>query len=159
MSASPTLNIESAVDAVLGVESQMYVTMRIDRQLFGIPVRNVRDVLRQQKITSIPLSSSEIAGSLNLRGRIVTVINLRRRLNLTEIKDDEKGMFVVVEHKGELFSLIVDSVGEVMTVPNHAIEKSPTNLGGAWREVTTGVYKLSGELLVIIDVQTMLTMN
>jgi purine-binding chemotaxis protein CheW len=142
---------------MLDTETHMYVTMRIDQQLFGIPVKNVRDVLRQQKITSIPLSAPEVAGSLNLRGRIVTVINLRRRLRLVEKEIDEKSMFVVVEYKGELFSLMVDSVGEVMTVPSHAIEKSPANLGGAWKEVTTGIYKLSGELLVIIDVQSMLT--
>ncbi len=163
MSASSNvIPIETSANAavlhgMLDTETHMYVTMRIDQQLFGIPVKNVRDVLRQQKITSIPLSAPEVAGSLNLRGRIVTVINLRRRLRLVEKEIDEKSMFVVVEYKGELFSLMVDSVGEVMTVPSHAIEKSPANLGGAWKEVTTGIYKLSGELLVIIDVQSMLT--
>ncbi len=153
-SVNPSLDYNAA-DA----ENYMYVTMRIDQQLFGIPVKNVRDVLRQQKITCIPLSAPEVAGSLNLRGRIVTVINLRRRLRLVEKESDDKSMFVVVEHKGELFSLMVDSVGEVMTVPSHAIERSPANLGGAWKEVTTGIYKLSGELLVIIDVQSMLTIQ
>lgn len=147
----------AAVLGMLDTESHMYVTMRVEQQLFGIPVKNVRDVLRQQKVTSIPLSAPEVAGSLNLRGRIVTVINLRRRLRLTEKENDDKSMFVVVEYRGELFSLMVDSVGEVMTVPGHSIEKSPANLGGAWKEVTTGIYKLSGELLVIIDVQSLLT--
>lgn len=152
-------NAANAVIGMLDTENHMYVTMRIDNQLFGIPVKNVRDVLRHQKITCIPLSAPEVAGSLNLRGRIVTVINLRRRLRLVEKENDEKSMFVVVEYKGELFSLMVDSVGEVMTVPGHSIEKAPTNLGGAWKEVTTGIYKLSGELLVIIDVQSMLTIT
>jgi purine-binding chemotaxis protein CheW len=151
-------NAANAVLGMLDTESHMYVTMRIDNQLFGIPVKNVRDVLRHQKITCIPLSASEVAGSLNLRGRIVTVINLRRRLRLVEKENEDKSMFVVVEHKGELFSLVVDSVGEVMTVPGHMIEKSPANLGGAWKEVTTGIYKLSGELLVIMDVEAMLTL-
>ncbi len=160
--SSNVISIEASANSavlhgMLDTETHMYVTMRIDQQLFGIPVKNVRDVLRQQKITAIPLSAPEVAGSLNLRGRIVTVINLRRRLRLVEKEIDEKSMFVVVEYKGELFSLMVDSVGEVMTVPSHAIEKSPANLGGAWKEVTTGIYKLSGELLVIIDVQSMLT--
>ena len=148
-----------AIHGMLDVENHMYVTMRIEDQLFGIPVKNVRDVLRRQKITEIPLSATEVSGSLNLRGRIVTVINLRRRLRLTETENDDKGMFVVVEYKGELFSLMVDSVGEVMTVPSHAIEKTPANLGGAWKEVTTGIYKMSGELLVIIDVQSLLTLH
>lgn len=161
MNASPHVSDSAGIghnsgNIMFDSEQHMYVTMRIDQQLFGIPVKNVRDVLRHQKITNIPLSASEVSGSLNLRGRIVTVINLRRRLRLKERENDDKSMFVVVEHKGELYSLVVDSVGEVMTVPGSAIEKSPANLGGAWKEVTTGIFKLSGELLVIIDVQSML---
>jgi purine-binding chemotaxis protein CheW len=160
MNTSPHVSADSNISPNGGIifdsEQHMYVTMRIDQQLFGIPVKNVRDVLRHQKITNIPLSATEVSGSLNLRGRIVTVINLRRRLRLKERENDDKSMFVVVEHKGELYSLVVDSVGEVMTVPGNAIEKSPANLGGAWKEVTTGIFKLSGELLVIIDVQSML---
>jgi len=153
MNSAPQISEYSVIDA----DSQMYVTMRVDNQLFGIPVVNVRDVLRQQKITEIPLSAPEIAGSLNLRGRIVTVINLRRRLRLSECENDGKSMFVVVEHKGELYSLMVDSVSEVMTVSDRNIEKSPTNLGGAWKEVTTGIFKLSSELLVIMDIEKVLT--
>jgi purine-binding chemotaxis protein CheW len=153
MNAAPKISEHNLIDA----DSQMYVTMRVDNQLFGIPVVNVRDVLRQQKITEIPLSAPEIAGSLNLRGRIVTVINLRRRLRLSERKNDEKSMFVVVEYRSELYSLMVDSVSEVMTVSDRNIDKSPTNLGGAWKDVTTGIFKLSGELLVIMDVQKLLT--
>jgi len=153
MNAAPKISEHNLIDA----DSQMYVTMRVDNQLFGIPVVNVRDVLRQQKITEIPLSAPEIAGSLNLRGRIVTVINLRRRLRLSERENDEKSMFVVVEYRSELYSLMVDSVSEVMTVSDRHIEKSPTNLGGAWKDVTTGIFKLSGELLVIMDVQKLLT--
>jgi len=146
----------SADESAKDNASHMFVTMRINKQLFGIPVKNVRDVLRHQKVTPVPLSAPEVAGSLNLRGRIVTVINLHRRLRLPEQEDYSKSMFVVVEHKNELFSLMVDSIGDVMTVPEYSIEKSPANLGGAWKEVTTGIYKLSGELLVIIDVQEML---
>lgn len=153
MNTAPKISEHHLIDA----NSQMYVTMRVDSQLFGILVSNVRDVLRQQKITAIPLSVPEIAGSLNLRGRIVTVINLRRRLRLNERSDDENNMFVVVEHRSELYSLMVDSVGEVMTVSDNSIEKSPTNLGGAWKDVTTGIFKLSGELLVIMDVEKLLT--
>ena len=153
MSVLPQTLEHHAVDAAV----QMYVTMRVDWQLFGIPVTNVRDVLRQQKVTPVPMSAPEIAGSLNLRGRIVTVIDLRRRLNLSERAEDQKSMFVVVEYKGELYSLMVDNVGEVMTVPDASLEKSPSNLGTSWKEVTTGIYKLADELLVIMDVQKVLT--
>ncbi len=137
-------------------ESQMYVTMRIDRQLFGIDVKFVRDVLRQQKVIAIPLAPAEVAGSLNLRGRIVTVINVRRRLRLKEREEGGKNTFVVVELKGELYSLMVDSVGEVLTTPVAMIEKVPANLSGSWKDVASGIYKLDGELLVLIDVQTLL---
>lgn len=140
-------------------DSQMYVTMRIDQQLFGIPVKNVRDVLREQRITPIPLSPKEVAGSLNLRGRIVTVINLRQRLGLTRAESSSGNMFVVVENKNELYSLMVDSVGEVITVESSSVEKPPTNLGSGWKEITTGIYKLSGELLIIIDVQKILALH
>lgn len=153
MSAAPQIVENQVVDAA----AQMYVTMRVDGQLFGIPVKNVRDVLRQQKVTPVPMSAPEVAGSLNLRGRIVTVINLRRRLNLAEREAGEKSMFVVVDYRGELYSLMVDNVGEVMTVPDSSLEKSPTNLGASWKDVTTGIFKLSGELLVIMDVQKVLT--
>jgi purine-binding chemotaxis protein CheW len=142
-----------------GIDSSMFVTMRIDRQLFGISVRHVRDVLRGQSITRIPLSPPEVAGSLNLRGRIVTVMDVRRRLRLPAQESDAKHMFVVVEHKGELYSLMVDSVGDVLTASPAAIEKVPANLNGAWKEVASGIYKMSGELLVIVDVQTLLTLR
>lgn len=139
-------------------DSHMFVTMRVDNQLFGVPVRFVRDVLRSQRITEIPLASAEVSGSLNLRGRIVTVIDLRKRLLLPE-KQVERGMFVVVEHRGELYSLMVDSVGEVMTVAGAAIEKTPANLGDTWKDMASGIFKLDGELLVIMDVETLLTVE
>lgn len=152
---SAALNIieNKAVDA----GENMYVTMRIADQLFGISVVHVRDVLRQQKVTPVPLAPPEVSGSLNLRGRIVTVIDGRRRLGLPELVE-AKSTFVVVERKGELYSLMVDSVGEVLTVPAGAIEKAPANLNGNWKEAASGIYRLEGELLVLIDVEVLLTL-
>jgi purine-binding chemotaxis protein CheW len=156
MSSSMTASNYETVTPL--TDANMFVTMRLGNQLFGVPVRFVRDVLRRQRITAIPLAPNEVAGSLNLRGRIVTVIDLRRRLCLPDTQVDN-GMFVVVEHRNELFSLMVDSVGEVMTVSAGAIEKTPANLGGAWRDVASGIYKLDGELLVIMDVEALLTVQ
>ncbi len=157
MTSSHTLEHDSYDNAL--ADAHMFVTMRVQGQLFGVPVRFVRDVLRRQQITHIPLAPVEVAGSLNLRGRIVTVMDLRKRLCLADNDDAENGMFVVVEHKNELYSLMVDSVGEVMTVAAGAIEKTPANLGSAWKDVSSGIYKLDGELLVIIDVQELLTLQ
>ncbi len=106
-------------------ETQDFVTMLIEGQLFGIPVLTVQDVLGPQKITRIPLAPREVAGSLNLRGRIVTAIDVRLRLGLSRGSDDKKGMSVVVDMGGELYSLMVDSVGEVLSLPSAKFERNP----------------------------------
>lgn len=134
-----------------------YVTVRVHDQLFGIPVSQVQDVLRAQKIYIVPLAPQEIAGSINLRGRIVTVIDLRKRLGLPDFEPNSKVMHVVVESGNELFSLMVDAVGDVLTLSPERLEKTPTNIHGAWREVATGVCRLDSELLLIVDIQAILT--
>jgi len=136
--------------------SRDYVTMTIADQLFGIPVLAVQDVLGPQRITRIPLSPPEVAGALNLRGRIVTAIDVRRRLALPPRAADNPGMSVVVDHKGELYSLIVDAVGEVMSLPSDAFERNPTTLDPRWREVSGGIYRLKGKLLVVLGVSSLL---
>jgi purine-binding chemotaxis protein CheW len=137
-------------------ETQDFVTMLIDGQLFGIPVLTVQDVLGAQKITRIPLAPREVAGSLNLRGRIVTAIDVRLRLDLPPRKPSEKGMSVVVDMGGELYSLMVDSVGEVLSVPAAKFERNPPTLDPKWREFSLGIYRLEGKLLVILDVAKLL---
>ena len=91
-----------------------FVTATIGDQLCGIPVLKVQDVLGPQRITPIPLAPDEVAGSLNLRGRIVTAIDLRARLGLLNRSNGDDEMSIVVEHHGELYSLMVDAVGEVL---------------------------------------------
>ncbi len=137
---------------------ESYVTVRVGGQLIGISVLTVQDVMRQLGIAKVPLSPREIAGLLNLRGRIVTVIDMRVRLNLPAHKlDDKSVMHVVVEYHDELFSLMVDSIGDVLNLPASKIEKVPANLEAHWRDVALGVSRLSGELLIILDVQSLLT--
>lgn len=138
-------------------ETAEYVTMRVGHQMFGISVLTVQDVLRNQKIAHVPLAPKEIAGSMNLRGRIVTAIDIRHRLGIPmEEEATAKKMSVVVEYKGELFSLIVDTVGEVLSLPLAKFETSPANLSPRWREVAEGIYQLKNELLVILDVKHLL---
>jgi len=136
--------------------SQDYVTMTIAEQLFGIPVLQVQDVLGHQKITRIPLAPPEVAGSLNLRGRIVTAIDVRLRLNLLARPKDRPGMSIVVDLRGELYSLMVDSVGEVLSLSNEDFERNPATLDPRWREVSTGIYRLNGQLMVVLDVPRLL---
>lgn len=133
----------------------VYVTLTVGGQLCGIPVLTVRDILGPQAITRIPLAPPEVAGSLNLRGRIVTAIDLRRRLGVAHAASGTS-MSVVVEHQGELYSLLVDNVGEVMRLEAQSREQNPPTLAPEWRSFSTGIFRLSGELLVVLDVAAVL---
>lgn len=133
-----------------------FVTMTVADQLFGIPVLTVQDVLGPQRITRIPLAPPEVAGALNLRGRIVTAIDVRRRLGLSKRDADKSGMNVVVDHKGELYALMVDNVGEVLSLSSDAYERNPATLDPRWREVSAGIYRLKGKLLVVLEVARLL---
>lgn len=143
-------------EEVISGGNQDYVTMTIADQLFGIPVLQVQDVLGHQKITRIPLAPPEVAGSLNLRGRIVTAIDVRLRLSLSARSKDKPGMSIVVDLRGELYSLMVDSVGEVLSLSNEDFERNPATLDPRWREVSTGIYRLNGQLMVVLDVPRLL---
>ena len=133
-----------------------FVTATIGDQLCGIPVLKVQDVLGPQRITPIPLAPNEVAGSLNLRGRIVTAIDLRARLGLTNRSDDDDEMSIVVEHHGELYSLMVDAVGEVLKMSATDFERNPATLDPNWRRFSEGVYRLVEGLLVVLEVDALL---
>jgi purine-binding chemotaxis protein CheW len=144
-------------------EASDFVSVVIDDQLFGIPVLQVRDVLASQRITRVPLAPAEVAGSLNLRGRIVTAIDLRTRLGLPERSAEQTNgktrMSVVVDYGGELYSLLVDSVGEVLSLSEAKFERNPATLDARWREVSGGIYRLDGALLVVLDVTRLLAIS
>lgn len=129
-----------------------FVTMRLQGQLFGIDVQCVRDIFTTERITHIPLAPPEIAGAINLRGRIVTAIDMRERLKLPKRESKEPPMNITVEYEQELYSLRVDSVGEVLTLSSEGFEKNPPTLEEKWKEVSTGVYKLEKELMIVLNV-------
>lgn len=146
----------SVLEAIDGETENDFLTIRIDNQLFGVPVLQVQDVLGIQKVTHIPLAPPEIAGVLNLRGRIVTAIDVRKRLGLDERQNSEDNMSVVVEHEEELYSLIIDEVGDVLNMDSENYESTPATLDPVWREVSQGIFRLESELLVILDVSKLL---
>jgi purine-binding chemotaxis protein CheW len=137
----------------------MFVIMTVRGQLCGIPVLSVRDIIVTQDMTRIPLAPPEIAGSMNLRGRIVTAIDLRRRLNLPPREPGQAGMSVVVDRQGELYSLVVDSVREVIEFDDRQLEPNPPTLAPAWREFSTGIYRLQSELLVVLNTKRVLAIH
>ncbi len=152
---SQELRTINAEDYQLTYQSnqQEFITMKVAGQNFGLSVMAVQDVLRRQRIAHVPLSPRVIAGSLNLRGRIVTAIDMRVRLGLESFENYEEAMNVVVEYRNELYSLLVDSVGEVLSLSMDEFEKAPANLSESWRGLSAGVFKLKDDLLVIFDVE------
>ena len=145
-------------DTATGVDTQVLVTLTVANQLCGIPVLAVRDILGEQVITRIPLAPPEIAGSLNLRGRIVTAIDLRRRLRLPPAPDGQARMSVVAEQGGELYALLVDSVSEVLSLDASLFERNPPTLEKTWAQFSTGIFRLDGRLLAVLDVVRLLAL-
>jgi purine-binding chemotaxis protein CheW len=146
-------------DAVLDEEDRQFVTLTVADHLCGVPVLGVRDILGEQVITRIPLAPEEVAGSLNLRGRIVTAIDLRQRLGLARAPVGTRRMSVVAEHGGELYALLVDQVSEVMRVSASAFERNPPTLSPTWARFSTGIYRLEDRLLVALDVGKLLALG
>jgi len=136
-----------------------YVTATIDRQLFGLPIARVHDVFVPARLTHVPLAPPEVAGVLNLRGRIVTVIDMRRRLGLTEYGGGDGQMAIGLERDGEAYGLLVDSVGEVMRISDSIRVANPVNLDPRLAHVSAGVYRLDGELLIVLNVDRVLAFD
>lgn len=136
-----------------------YVTIWLEGQMCGIPVLEVHDVLSKQLITKIPRSPEAVAGVLNLRGKIVTAIDLRKRLGLKDREDGGEEMNIVVEYQNEPYSLIIDKVGDVLSLSEDAYEKNPVTLELRWQEVSNGIFRLEEELLVILDIEKLLNLG
>jgi len=149
----------AAPTAATGEEAQVLVTLTVADQLCGVPVLAVRDILGEQVITRIPLAPPEIAGSLNLRGRIVTAIDLRRRLRLPPAPPGQARMSVVAEQGGELYALLVDQVSEVLSLNASQFERNPATLDKTWAAFSTGIFRLDGRLLVVLDVSRLLALS
>ena len=140
-------------------DHQVLVTLTVGEQLCGVHVLAVRDVLGEQTVTRIPLAPPEIAGSLNLRGRIVTVIDLRRRLRLPPAAPEQARMSIVAEQDGELYGLLVDQVSDVLHLDASMFERNPPTLPRCWADFSTGIFRLDGGLLVVLDVSRLLALS
>ena len=136
-----------------------YVTFTTAGQLFGLPIERVQDVFKPANITRVPLAGPEIAGVLNLRGRIVTAINLSNRLDLESQAAGVAPMAIGIECGAESFGLLVDAVGEVLKLPDSERETNPINLDRKLGRVSAGVFRLDGQLLVVLDVNRVLDLG
>jgi purine-binding chemotaxis protein CheW len=133
-----------------------YVTVLIGGQLFGLPIARVQDVFMPERLTRVPLAGPEIAGVLNLRGRIVTAIDMRRRLGLPPRTDARPAMAVGIDLGAESYGLMIDSVGEVLKLDDATREPNPVNLDTRLARVSGGVHRLDAQLMVILDVDRVL---
>jgi purine-binding chemotaxis protein CheW len=136
-----------------------FVTVLTADQLFGLPISRVHDVFMVDRLTRVPLAPPEIAGILNLRGRVVTMIDMRRRLDLPAREEGGGNMAVGIEHRGESYGLLIDSVGEVLKIPAASREPNPVNLDPRWLLVADGVVQLDGRLMVVLDVDRVLELK
>ena len=128
-----------------------YITFKVADQLFGLPIERVQDVFTVANLTRVPLAAPEIAGVLNLRGRIVTIIDLVNRLQLKSSKAAARHLSIGVEVGAESFGILVDSVAEVLGLLEGERERPPINLDRELAGASAGVFRLERELLVILD--------
>src|SRR3982074_3656895 len=134
-----------------------FVTAVIGGQLFGLPISRVQDVFMPARLTRVPLSSGEIAGVLNLRGRIVTRVGDRRpRLGRPKNEDGKPPMAVGVDLRGESYGLLIDQIGEVLKLADDGREENPVNLDPRMAKLAGGVHRLDGQLMVVLDVDRVL---
>lgn len=138
--------------------SHQFCTFYLNDLYFGVEVMNVQEVLRYQQMTPVPLAPPTVRGLINLRGQIVTALDLRRRLELPPRGTEELPMNVVVRSDDGAVSLLVDEIGDVIEVSEDIFESPPESLQGVARELVTGVYKLQEELLLVLDTQRTVTL-
>jgi len=134
-------------------QSEQFCTFFLDGHFFGVPVQQVQEVSRYQEMTRVPLVPKVVRGLINLRGQIVTAIDLRLRLGMTERPADQLPMNVVVRTDDGALSLLVDEIGDVIEVEEKTFEEPPETLKGMAREMIRGVHKLPERLLLVLDTE------
>ena len=136
---------------------KQFVLARVGRQLLGVNVMMVRDALGACPITPLPLAPPAIAGSLNLRGHIVTAFDLHYALGIETSRSHSQRPGLVIQWKDDrLYDLLVDETTEVLTMPQDDFEPNPPHLGENWQKYSLGIYRLEKELMVVLDVDALL---
>jgi purine-binding chemotaxis protein CheW len=133
-----------------------YVTATIGSQLFGIPIARVQDVFVPDRLARVPLAPPEIAGLLNVRGRILTVIDMWRRLDIEAPQPGGRMLAIGIEHNGESYGLLIDQIGEARKLPAVEREDNPVNLDRKLAAVSAGVHWLDAHLMVVLDLDRVL---
>ncbi len=146
----------SSLQSASGAGSQ-FVTIRLGGQLIGLPIDKVHDVFYPDNFTFVPLAMSQIGGVLNLRGRIVTIIDLSKIMGMEAVnRTISERPAVGIEYANESYGLLTDTLGEVVTLRDDLFEPNPVNLDPEWAELSEGTYRLENELLVVLDIDALI---
>jgi purine-binding chemotaxis protein CheW len=137
----------------MATTTQQYCTFRVARLLLGVDVQQVQEVIRAQAMTRVPLAGRAIGGLINLRGQIVTAIDLRERMGLAPRDSNQEPMNVVVRDEEDVVSLLVDEIGDVMEIDGDLFESPPTTVSFEARRMIDGAFKLPGELLLVLNIK------
>jgi purine-binding chemotaxis protein CheW len=133
--------------------TSQFCTFYLDKLLFGVELKTVQEVIRSLEVTQVPLAPRVVSGLINLRGQIVTAVDLRRRLELEPRPANVPAMNVVVRSDDGAVSLLVDEIGDVVEVDDSTFERPPETLHGSVRTIVTGVHKLNDRLMLVLDTQ------
>lgn len=134
-------------------DSKQYATFFLNNLFLGVEVLKVQEVIRYQEMTCVPLAPTMVQGLINLRGQIVTAIDLRRRLELPARPEGQLPTNIVIRSDDGAVSLLVDEIGDVVEIEDDSYEQPPATLNGVARELVTGVYKLKERLLLVLDTE------
>jgi purine-binding chemotaxis protein CheW len=134
-------------------ERSQFCTFYLDKLLFGVELKGVQEVIRSLEMTQVPLAPEVVGGLINLRGQIVTAVDLRRRLELEARAPEMRPMNVVVRSEDGAVSLLVDEIGDVIEVEETTFEAPPETLRGKVRSMILGVHKLENNLLHVLDTE------
>lgn len=134
-------------------ETSQFCTFYLDRLMFGVALQGVQEVIRDLQMTPVPLAPPEVSGLMNLRGQLVTAVDLRKRLEMGPGDPGVKPMNVVVRSQDGAVSLLVDEIGDVVEVQETTFERPPETLQGKVRSIILGIHKLDGRLLHVLDIE------
>jgi purine-binding chemotaxis protein CheW len=148
------LAVKAPVDIATAGE-QSYFTVFVNKEIFGLPVENTHTIFRIASVTPVPRGPVDIAGLVNLRGKIVTAVSLRRRLRMPSDAVINDALAIGIEHKGENFALIVDEVGDVLSLANTMQIPIPAHFDQDRSRLTRGLYRVGKLLIPVLDIDAL----
>jgi purine-binding chemotaxis protein CheW len=146
--------LKEPADTAMGIE-RSYFTVFVNKEIFGLPVENTHTIFRIASVTSVPRGPNDIAGLVNLRGKIVTAVSLRRRLRMPAVVENKDALAIGIEHRGENFALIVDEVGDVLALAKAMQIPIPAHFDPERSRLTRGLYRVGKLLIPVLDIDAL----